>query len=195
MHLHALNKHETSQANPNKGRIFPSITSVCILPNCLRCAFTLFNSMRECHAWKWKYGTQTDLKLLLCSCNFSSPMKLLRDQNHPPKVQIILPQTNASFCLVKKYHFERTSQFDKCQEYLWKLLFFFESCSLFENCNSASWVESYLVAFWTHEVRWFLDFDIVVVLQRHHQRNSIDGLSNCLTLSKKTKKKVCSKWN
>ena len=43
-------------------------------------------------------------------------------------------------CLVKKYNFERTSQFDKCQEYLWKLSFFFESCSLFENCNSASWV-------------------------------------------------------
>ena len=102
MLLHALNKHETSQANPNKVGIFSSITSFCILPNCLRCAFTLFNSMPECHAWKWKYSTQTDLKLLLCSCTFSSPMTLLQDQNHPPKVQIILPQTNASFCMLSE---------------------------------------------------------------------------------------------
>ena len=178
MLLHALNKHETSQANPNKGRIFSSITSVCILPNCLRCASLCStqcqNAMRE---------SENIVLKRISSCSFA--LALFLAQWRFFRIRIIhqrfksfyLKQMLLFACLVKKYHFERTSQFDKCQE-LWKLLFFFESCSLFENCKSASLVESYLVVFWTHEVRWFLDIDCVVVLQRHHQRNSIDGLSN-----------------
>ena len=137
MLLHALNKHETSQANPNKGRIFSSITSVCILPNCLRCAFTLFNSMPECNTWKWKYGTQTDLKLLLCSCTFSSPMTLLQDQKHPPKIQIILPQTNASFCLVKNIIFKELPSSTSVKN-IYENFGFFRSWSYRK--NSCQWI-------------------------------------------------------
>ena len=149
MHLHALNKHETSWASPNKGRFFVSITSVSILPNWVRCASAVFNSKRECNPWKWKYGTQTDLKLLLCFSNFSSLITLLRVQSPPPKVQIILPQINGSFCFVKKYLFEGTSQFSKWHGYFWELLFFFDQSIHSKNWSLAVSSTIFSNSFWT----------------------------------------------